>query len=207
MKSNHLSQAWLVIVLAASFGGALAGVELALRERIAENKRNEMLHQVPVLVPESTHGEIDDTLSKQYGKIVAKALNKENKVVGYVIVASGDGFADKIELLVGLDPNAHIIRGMYVLSQKETPELGNKIVKSEFRDQFQGQSITKSISANKEPQGNHQVEAISGATISSVAVCSIINKGVTDFRKILFEMRKKSETETEKLEGGIPDGE
>jgi len=208
MKSNHLSQAWLVITLAAIFGGALAGVELALRDRIAENKRNEMLNQVPILVPESTHGDIDNALSEQYGKLVAKALDKDGKVVGYVFVACGDGFADKIELIIGINPTLDEIKGIYVLTQKETPGLGNKIVESDFRDQFRGKSVATPVSASKKPKDN-QIGAITAATISSTAVCNIINKGVNDFKKALLA-RAEAQTKkaaTDNQEGGVPDGE
>ena len=165
-----------------------------------------MLDQVPALVPGSVKGDVDKDLEARYGNTVAKALDADGKIVGYVIVASGDGFADKIELLIGLDPEAHIIKGMYVLSQKETPELGNKIVESDFRDKFKSQSVAKPISASKKPQGNYQIEAITGATISSVAVCNIINKGVADFKKQLFALAAE-EAKADTQEGSAPDGE
>ncbi|HHH75580.1 MAG TPA: FMN-binding protein, partial [Phycisphaerae bacterium] len=157
---------------------------------------------------ESTHGDIDDALSEQYGKLVAKALDKDGRVVGYVIIASGDGFADKIELIIGLNPTLDEIKGIYVLSQKETPELGNKIVESDFRDQFRDMSVAAPVSASKKPKDN-QIEAITGATISSTAVCNIINKGVIDFKKaLLAEAESKcKKADNGNVEGGDSDGE
>ena len=45
-KANYLVQAWLVLVLAGGFGAALAGVHLALNDRIELNKRNETYDQI-----------------------------------------------------------------------------------------------------------------------------------------------------------------
>ena len=57
MKDNYLVQAWLVVGLALCFGAALAGVDAALSEKIAANKLDETMRQIPALGPGSTGGE------------------------------------------------------------------------------------------------------------------------------------------------------
>ena len=45
-----MGQAWLVILLALLYGGALAGVQTRLSPKIAENKKNETYSVIPALV-------------------------------------------------------------------------------------------------------------------------------------------------------------
>ena len=56
---------------------------------------------------------------------------------GLLKSAGGQGYADKIEVLIGFDPGQdYHYRSVYVLDQKETPGLGNKIVTPQWRGQF-----------------------------------------------------------------------
>ena len=50
MKNNYLVQAWLVLTLALLFGAALAGMEVAVADKIKENQLNETMGQIPKLV-------------------------------------------------------------------------------------------------------------------------------------------------------------
>ncbi|MFH1568374.1 MAG: FMN-binding protein [Gemmatimonadota bacterium] len=180
-KRNYIGQAWLVILLSLGFGGALAGVQVKLEGRIAANKLAETLGQVPQLVPGAEQGEQRQVA----GQIVYRAL-AGGQPVGWVIPASGQGFADRIELLLGVDPGVTRITGLYILDQKETPGLGNKIIEAGWRRQFGGKSTTAPLSAKTGggASGN-QIDAVTGATISSVSVCDIINANLAQMRPIL----------------------
>ena len=171
---RFIGQGWLVIVLSLGFGGALAAVQLVLAERIAVNKQAATLAQIPKLVPGSRETQ-QDTIQ---GKTVYRAL-ADGRQLGWVVPASGQGFADRIELLIGLDPKAETLKGIFVLEQKETPGLGNKIEAASWRDQFKGRLTLKPFSVfthGRRPENS--IDAITGATISSESVCSIINRTV-----------------------------
>jgi len=76
---------------------------------------------------------------------------------------------------VGYDPDAGKVLGMKVLESKETPGLGAKITSdSAFIHGFDG--VEAPIEGVKHPARDaHQVDMITGATISSTTVISIIN--------------------------------
>ena len=99
-------------------------------------------------------------------------------LLGYAIVAEGPGFQDAIKLIYGFDPARGRVVGMRVLESRETPGLGDKIAKDEaFLDSFRDLAIVPEIVAVKKGrQGDNEFDAISGATISSVAVARIINQ-------------------------------
>lgn len=173
---NVIAQAWLVLVLAVGFGAGLAGLEYAVGPQIAENKLNETLSQVPSLVPGAVSGAPDDqTLS---GRRIFRALDGQGKLVGWVVPGNGQGFGDKIELIIGLNAAATELTGIFVLDQKETPALGDRITTSEFQSRFVGMSTERTLNAKQAPTdpATGVIQALSGATISSRAVCSIINQ-------------------------------
>ena len=198
MKSNYIVQGWLVVVLSLSFGAALAGVETWLRPRIEANKLTATLRQIPVLVrgAESLASAKVRPLVVTVGEGAARtryeayhALTGEGEQVGWVIKAGGKGFAGRIELLIGLDAPAGRITGLHILEQVETPGLGNKI--TELGDErnkgflwpffHNGRSATEPVTVvTREPnEGKNEIQAVTGATISSQSVCHIVNDALS----------------------------
>jgi len=101
------------------------------------------------------------------------------KLVGYAIPGAGPGFQDIIRLLYGYLPEQRRVVGMEVLASRETPGLGDKIYKdAEFVANFAALSIDPQIVAVKKGQKDaaNEIDAITGATISSKAVVRIINQ-------------------------------
>lgn len=189
-RISLLGQAWLVLILSLAFGATLAGVELGLKPRIIENKRNETYGQVPSLVPgadraQTTEIEID-------GHSIFEARSEDGSQVGWVVPAGGQGFADRIEVLVGLDLEATRITGIFVLDQKETPGLGDFITDEErFRKWYRDQPTDTTLAVVKtapEP-GTGKIKALTGATISSDAVTDIVNRRVATFKTTLASMK------------------
>jgi len=185
-QGGYISQAWLVILLALLYGGALAGVQTTLGPIIEENKKNETYSVIPELiegaVKENTE-EIDVVGENGKRQRVYKALGEDKQLKGWLLAASGQGFADKIDVLVGLNADLSTITGIYVLDQKETPGLGNFIIDPPFRDQFAGKSCLEPVQVVKAgPVDGNQIVALSGATISSESVATIVNKGIANLR-------------------------
>jgi electron transport complex protein RnfG len=108
------------------------------------------------------------------------AYDETGNLVGYGIPAEGAGFQDTIKLIYGYEPTSNKIVGMEVLESKETPGLGDKIIKDQdFVESFKALSIEPEVVAVKPGTSSkaNEVDTISGATISSKAVIKIINEG------------------------------
>ena len=102
----------------------------------------------------------------------------DDALVGYAVPSSGPGFQDTIKLIYGLDPSGQRVLGMKVLESRETPGLGDKIYKDpKFVAEFRDLTVEPLIELIKGhgPSPN-QVDAITGATISSRAVVKILNQ-------------------------------
>ena len=103
----------------------------------------------------------------------------DGRFVGYAIPGAGPGFQDTIRLLYGYLPMERRIVGMRVLDSRETPGLGDKIYKdAHFVAEFRDLAVDPEVAAVKKGSktGPNQIDAITGATISSKAVVRIINE-------------------------------
>jgi electron transport complex protein RnfG len=103
----------------------------------------------------------------------------DGALVGYAIPTAGPGFQDIIRVLYGYLPDQRQVSGMEVLESRETPGLGDKIYKDlAFVANFDALAVDPEIVAVKKGTKTqpNQVDAITGATISSKAVVRIINE-------------------------------
>ncbi len=123
------------------------------------------------------------------GKTLYIGVNKgESEPVGIAFKVEGSGFQGNISIMVGVDPSFMLITGLKVLGQIETPGLGTKIVVDPsnktnpfwFPEQFGGVVLFPQIDVvkNTAPQSPNEIQAISGATITSKAVVRIINENI-----------------------------
>ncbi len=196
MKDSYIGQAWLVLALSLVFGGLLAGVQAGLGPLIEANKKAATYDQIPDLVPGADAGktvEIDVD-----GKVAYEVFDADSKSIGWVIKGAGQGFADKIEVLIGLSTDGQWVSGMYVLDQKETPALGDRIREVEFRSQFAGKPTAEPLNTSDavSSASGSGVIAVTGATVSSEAVCTIVNKAAAEF-KLWLEARDAGQPQPE----------
>lgn len=128
-------------------------------------------------------GDGDDSGARKY----YAAYDSTGLLLGIAIEAAGRGFQDILTILYGYSPKCECIVGMKVLESKETPGLGDKIMTDPvFRSNFDALAVPLDDSntpANPvtmvkrgEKTEAWQVEAITGATISSRAVATILRE-------------------------------
>ncbi len=114
----------------------------------------------------------------------------DDTLVGYAIRGEGAGFQDTIRLLYGYDPQRGRIVGLAILESRETPGLGDRIYKDpDFQAAFRDLAVSPRVElVQDDAQAAHQVDAISGATISSRAVVEIINSANAQWLERLPEV-------------------
>lgn len=106
---------------------------------------------------------------------VLAAVDADKKVIGYVFsVTNPEGYGGDVQLSVGIK-NDGTVNGYEVLSISETAGLGMKATESEFKDQFKGKKAEKLEVVKTGAKEEQQIDAISGATITSTAVTKEIN--------------------------------
>lgn len=176
MNSGILKMLVVLTAIGLISGGSLAGVYKAASPLIEKNRIEELKKAIFEVLPEAkSYKELENN-----GLLVYQGLDDDNKPVGIAFEAEGSGFQAKIKMMVGIDNEFDKLKGMKVLYQIETPGLGNKIEFDSFRDQFKGLSVHPEIGyvKNRKPDKPNDIQAITAATISSVAVVKIINKEI-----------------------------
>lgn len=109
---------------------------------------------------------------------------RDGQIVGYASVGSGSGYGGfsggLIYLAVGIKTDG-TVKGVQVIRQSETPGLGSRITEDSFLSDFEGLSLEEI----KLVKNGGEVEAITGATISSKGAVDIIRKEVERLRGYL----------------------
>jgi electron transport complex protein RnfG len=111
-----------------------------------------------------------------------------NKVSGVAISRGESGFQDIVQVIFGFDPVSGKLSGMKILDSKETPGLGDKIFKDlDFVNQFFAGPETPlvAVKAGAGKGKANEIDTITGATISSKVVISIINNGLKEWRPVI----------------------
>ena len=102
-----------------------------------------------------------------------------NAVVGHIlIVTAHDGYAGDIEMAIGIDSEG-IITGVNMLSIKETTGLGMEAKDDpSFTAQYVGKKVDSFAVTKTGAVSENEIDAISGATITSKAVTNAVNKSI-----------------------------
>lgn len=107
---------------------------------------------------------------------------KGGEAIGYVFVTEAKGYGGTIKVMTGIGSDGDI-KGVAILSINETPGLGANAAKPEFTDQYKQKAAKIQVVKNA-AAGEGQVEALTGATISSKAVTDAVNKAVAEYNKL-----------------------
>lgn len=163
-------------------GGLLATVSNWAEPLITANKKAETEAAIFRVQPDGySYDKINKIDFEAY-----KVRSQDSEVIGYALVFEGNGFQGKIRLICGLSKDLQKILSLEILEQVETPGLGTKVTESPFIDQFKQLETAPVINWVKgvEPSKPNEIQAITGATISSKAVVNILNKGIENMRKL-----------------------
>ncbi len=120
-------------------------------------------------------------------RLVYAGYDDDGSLVGLAVEAQGMGYQDVIALIYGYSPAEQAIIGIQVLESKETPGLGDKIeTDPDFLRNFERLDVSlrddqtglaNPIVPVKSGEKTHpwEVDGITGATISSVAIANILD--------------------------------
>lgn len=102
-----------------------------------------------------------------------KLMDADGGHVGYGLLIEFQGFNGPIKAVYGVDEDFRIT-GLEIVEHTDTPGLGSKIAEEDFRSRFTG--------ATKD---DFEVDAITGATISSKAVVESVKETLTNAPEVL----------------------
>ncbi len=101
------------------------------------------------------------------------AYDADGNLIGVVITTQSSGYGGKIEVMTGIKSNGEV-SGVNILSMEETPGLGAKGKEDSFLKQYKG--FDRSNLAVSKDGG--EINALSGATITSRAITKAVNEAI-----------------------------
>ena len=150
---------------------------------ILDNQRSEMEESIFKIFPKA------DTYDKDIieDNVVFRVKEKSGKLLGYAFLAEGNGYQGVIKMMAGIEPDLETLVGIEILESQETPGLGQEITQGKFKAQFKGLTTSPEITyvKNKSPERPNEIQAVTGATVSSSAVCSILNEKIKAIKEKL----------------------
>jgi electron transport complex protein RnfG len=176
----------LVVVLTAICVVAamsLAFVYDATKAPIARSLRQEKLAAIKAVLPEYDNQPDQQVQTVVLGKDKRGrelktdfyVATRQGRWVGTAFASPAKGFGGELLVMLGITPDNKLNKTK-VLKHRETPGLGAKIVRDKFIDQFQHRLLSQGELKVKKDGGD--IDAITGATISSRAVCDAVNDGL-----------------------------
>ena len=190
----------MILFIITLVAGVLLGIvyqvtkaPIAYQEQLAQTKANQ---EVFPDADSFADAELDTVQVKKilegdaaYAKVgidsVKIAKDASGKAIGYVLQISSGGYADDIVFTMGLT-NDGTLNGISLISISETPGLGmnaQKVLVPQFNSVQTGDNLFEVTKTKK--ASDNQIEAISGATITSKAVTNGVNAGVLYFQNVL----------------------
>jgi electron transport complex protein RnfG len=182
----------VLTILATLSGGLLAAIRDNTKDRI-ENQVLEFVKGPAIrsILEGATNDPIVDRFQMKDGDVertfFVGVLDGEPRAVTFE--TSGKGYGGDVGLMVGIDIKDTKIIGVGVTTHAETPGMGAKAqTDPSFVAQFRGLPLDQT--ANVTGDGG-SINAISGATITSRAVCSATNDALKIFENLKPQLTEK----------------
>lgn len=114
----------------------------------------------------------------------ANALDANGNVLGFVYtITTSEGYGGNITITIGID-NDGAVKGVEFLTLSETAGLGMKAKEDSFKNQYVGKTVDKFAYTKNGAANENEIDAISGATITTSAVTNAVNAGIALFDSI-----------------------
>ncbi len=176
-----------LFVFTAIASGALAFTYAATKDRIERQKFLEKVKGALKAFPEAKSSkwikERKDLLKKTVKKFPEAAtvfeVQENGKILGFVVEVLPKGYGGPVSTMVGISLKGEVT-GLKVVDHKETPGLGSEVVENlKFLEKFIGKKPDDPVKLGKD------VDAVSGATISSRAITNAVRQGLDIYQNIL----------------------
>lgn len=200
MKKNRWFAVIYMFIVTAFFSSIIISLSIATRERVKVNEKMALEQAVLQVLPGLYDESLGNTeLHQRYQEKVTEpsdetggawAYNEDGSVTAYAVPIAGQGFWAPIKGVIGVEEDRETVTGIAFYEQSETPGLGAVIVTDQWRSQFEDKILArdeKALSMKRpgEPTGEHEVNAVTGATQTSVRVAKLINDSIAEWRSKL----------------------
>ena len=178
-KGGFMKDAMILFAITLVSGACLGGVYEITKAPIAAAEMAAKAEAYKTVLPEAENTEISGL---GYGNVtVDEAVSGKDASgaeVGYVVTStSKDGYGGAITVSVGIEADG-TVSGIEFLTLAETAGLGMNADKPEWKGQYAGKNVDLFTVTKNGASAENEINAISGATITSNAVTGAVNGAV-----------------------------
>ncbi len=113
---------------------------------------------------------------------IMEAKDSAGEPVGYAFtVTTSEGYGGDIRFAMGVQEDG-TVKGISILAIGETAGLGMRADTEEFKNQFRDKNVEKFIYTKTGAKGEEEIDALSGATITTNAMTNGVNAGLCAFQ-------------------------
>lgn len=184
MKENLILGLKLFTITA--IAGLLLGFAHEITKEPIERQEKIASSAIEEVLPMAKTAEEADIEIPEGSNITAVNVGYDgDNIVGYTIRITAKGYKGAIDMVVGISTEDKI-EGIKIISHGETPGLGANIETDGFKGQFKGKSAAGSLKVVKTgASADNELDAISGATISSNAVTNAVNEAAEFYMTVI----------------------
>ena len=198
MKNKIIKDALALTLITLVAGVALGGVYEITKDPIAKQEaqaKAEAYEQVFTDAAAFEAVEMDDTLTQtirdqldqegykaQTIEEIMRAEDQSGETLGYAFtVVTSEGYGGDIQFSMGVQKDG-TLNGISILSIGETAGLGMNADTPAFKEQFVGKQVEKLQYTKNGATQDDEINAISGATVTTNAMTNGVNAGLCAFR-------------------------
>ena len=169
----------VLIIICLVISAALAFTNDITKDRIAEiDKQNSINAMAEIFTDEGVEFSDNYTVVRNDTEYFYSIASVNGEQIGFIFTTSSSGYGGEVKVMTGVNADG-TVKAIKVLSvADETPGLGQAATNPEFTAQFSGKS--GQISTEK----NHDVDALTGATITTKAVINDVNIALELFEEV-----------------------
>lgn len=187
MKNKSLKEilvpAIMLFVIAAVCTALLAGTNLLTKDKIAEIAvQTEMKAKSAVFESAKSFSDEKAVTVNEKEYVYYDALDEKGNVMGYVFSVTVKSYGGDLSAMVGISSETDKITGVEITAISDTPGLGMKVDSEDFLSQYIDRS--GNIGVNKNEKTDTEIQAVSGATISSKAVTEAVNQAFSAYEAV-----------------------
>ena len=118
------------------------------------------------------------------GTSVVAALDESGNTIGHVVVNSAKGYGGDVSVMTAVNPSGEVLSVAILDVSGETPGLGQNAAKEAFYSQFKGKKEGINLLKNGADADKNEIDAVTGATITSRAVTKAVNEALEQFKTV-----------------------
>ncbi len=164
---------------------ALAITNKVTAPKISEISKKNIESSMKTIIKAESYSE--KSLKLKDKTVTYYLASSKGEEIGYIFITEQNGYGGAVSVMTAVNTDGSI-KAAYVLdASDETQGLGKNVTKKEFYSQFADKSGAISVVKNNPNEKNNEIQAVTGATITSKAVARAVNEALTYAESIISE--------------------